>query len=296
MRKLTIRRINLKRKPIKKIQFKKVVIKKEELRKGIYILPSIFTCGNMSFGILSIFASIEGYFIPAAWFLIGALTCDIIDGMIARMTKTITAFGMQLDSLSDLVSFGVAPAVLMYMLVLNTMDKIGIAIAVLFVLCTGLRLARFNVLAQRGQIHKHFVGLPTPASAGVIISFVLSYKLLAPEEYTLNFNTIPALMELMPTFFDIMPIVMIVLSLLMVSNVPYLAFKEVKLSKVKTINVVVFVIVVIILIVVYPQNIIFIIFSIYAISGLIFFVLQIFLKRKQGRKSAINVEAEDEEV
>ena len=296
MRKLTLRKLNIKRKPLKKIQFNKVVIKKEELKKGIYIIPSIFTSGNMSLGILSIFASINGHFIPAAWFLIGALACDIVDGMIARMTKTTTEFGMQLDSLSDLVSFGVAPAVMMYMLVLNTMDNIGIAIAVLFVLCTGLRLARFNVLAQRGEMHKHFVGLPTPASAGVIISFVLSYQLLMPDEYVLNFNTIPLLMELMPTFFDIMPVVMIVLSLLMVSSIPYMQFKKVKLSKVRTIELFVLVIVLIILVVVYPQNIIFIIFSVYAVSGLVIFVIQFFLKRRHGYKSRASFETEEDDV
>jgi len=294
MRKLTLRRPPAKRKPLKKIQFKKVIIKKEELRKGIYILPSLFTCGNMTLGFLSIISSIQGYFIPAAWFLVGALACDILDGMIARMTKATSEFGMQLDSLSDLVSFGVAPAVMMYMLVLNTMDKIGIAIAVLFVLCTGLRLARFNVLANSSDAHKHFVGLPTPASAGVIISFVLSYQLLMPDDYILNFNTIPALMELMPTFFDIMPIVMIVLSFLMVSNIPYISFKKLKLSKVRTIELFSLVIVLIILIVVYPQNIIFIIFSIYAISGLIIYVVQFFLKRR--RKPVPETSDEIEEI
>lgn len=180
----------------------------------------------MSLGILSIFASINGDFIKAAWFLVGGLACDIIDGRIARMTNTTSMFGMQLDSLSDLVSFGIAPAVMMYMLVLKTMGNIGISIAVLFVLCSALRLARFNTLAQTGEIHKHFVGLPTPASAGVIISFVLSYELLTPEEYTFNYRTIPILMEIMPSFFKIMPIVMVALSFLMVSNIPYMSFKK----------------------------------------------------------------------
>ena len=157
---------------------KNTTTRKVEIKKGIFIIPSLFTCGNMSFGILSIISSIDGQFINAAWFLIGALACDILDGRIARMTRTTSDFGMQLDSLSDLISFGTAPAMMVYMLALHTMGKIGIAIAVLFVLCSALRLARFNVLAQSGEVHKHFVGLPTPASAGVIISFVLSYELL----------------------------------------------------------------------------------------------------------------------
>ena len=284
MRRISLRRTPLKRTLVKKVRLKKVVIKKEELKKGIYILPSLFTCGNMCFGMLSIFSSIEGNFIIAAWYLVGALTCDIIDGRIARMTKTTSEFGLQLDSLSDLVSFGIAPALMMYMLVLNTMGKIGIAIAVLFVLCSALRLARFNALAHSGESHKHFIGLPTPASAGVIISFVLSYQLLAPADYSLNFNTIPALMELMPAFFNIMPVVIVVLSFLMVSNIPYMSFKRLKLTRVRTIQFFAIVIVLIILIVIFPQNIIFIIFSVYALSGLIFYIPRILIKRKSGVK------------
>jgi len=259
---------------------KKVIIKKEELKKGIYIFPSLFTCGNMSFGILSILSSVDGQFINAAWFLIGALACDILDGRIARMTNTTSDFGMQLDSLSDLISFGVAPAMMVYMLVLDKMGKIGVAIAVLFVLCSALRLARFNVLAQSGEVHKHFVGLPTPASAGVIISFVLSYELLGPAELSLNIKTIPQVMELMPTFFKIMPVVVVVLSFLMVSNIPYISFKRIKLSKVRTIELLALLIVLILLIVVYPQNIIFIIFFFYAASGIIFYIPRFFFRKR----------------
>jgi CDP-diacylglycerol--serine O-phosphatidyltransferase len=258
--------------------------KTEELKKGIYILPSLFTCGNMTCGLLSIFASSNGQFIRAAWFLIGALACDIVDGRIARMTNTTSDFGVQLDSLSDLVSFGIAPAIMMYMLVLNTMGKIGIAIAVLFVLCSALRLARFNVLAQKGAMHKHFMGLPTPASAGVIISFVLSYELLGPEDFALNFKTIPVLIELMPTFFKLMPIVMVTLSFLMVSNVPYWSFKRMPLSRVRTIQLFALLIVLVLLVLVYPQNIFFIIFTLYALSGLVFYFPRFILKRRRRRR------------
>jgi len=280
LRRFQLRKLHLRRLKSEKVKVNRTGIKREGLKKGIYILPSLFTCGNMSFGILSAFYSIGGHFIPAAWCLIGSLACDILDGRIARMTNTTSEFGMQLDSLSDLVSFGIAPAILMYMLVLNRMGKIGVSIAVLFILCSALRLARFNVLAHDGVVHKHFSGLPTPASAGVIISFVLSYQLLGPQEYTLNFKTIPVLMTLMPTFFRVMPVVMVVLSFLMVSNVPYLSFKKMRLSKVRTIELLALLIVIIILVIVYPQNIFFIIFSLYALSGLLLYVPQLIMKRK----------------
>jgi len=260
-------------------------MKKVTLKNGIFIIPSLFTCGNMAFGILSIFSSINGHFIQAAWLLVGALACDILDGRIARMTNTTSDFGMELDSFSDLVSFGMAPGIMMYMLVLNTMGKIGIAIAILYVLCCALRLARFNVLAQSGEVQKHFVGLPTPASAGVIISFVLSYELLGPENLALNIKTIPILMGLMPKFFKAMPIVITVLSFLMVSNIPYMSFKKIKLTRVRTIEFFALMIVLIILVVVYPQNIFFLIFSVYAVSGMIFYVPRIIIRRKNSEKN-----------
>jgi CDP-diacylglycerol--serine O-phosphatidyltransferase len=173
----------------------------------------------------------------------------------------------------------------MYMMVLNTMGNIGIAIAVLFVLCSALRLARFNVLAQTGEVYKHFVGLPTPASAGVIISFVLCYQLLIPSEYSLNFKTIPVLMELMPTFFSIIPVVIVALSFLMVSNIPYMSFKKIKLTKVQTIELLALLIVLILLIIVYPQNVIFLVFSAYAASGIILYVPRIIINNKNKRKT-----------
>jgi CDP-diacylglycerol--serine O-phosphatidyltransferase len=258
---------------------------KHNLKKGIYILPSLFTCGNMSFGFLSMLNSVHGHFARAAWFIVCAIVCDMLDGRIARLTKTTSEFGVQLDSLSDLVSFGIAPAMMMYELVLKnhplTRGRLGAAIAVLFVLCSALRLAKFNVEAAKGVVHSTFRGLPTPASAGVIISFVLSWDLL--NENPLNFKTIPFLLRSMPKFFLAMPIVMIVLSFLMVSNVPYLSFKKSHVSKPAALRVLVLIIILAILVVVFPQNIFFIIFSVYAVSGLIMYIPKVLpFRKKQG--------------
>jgi CDP-diacylglycerol--serine O-phosphatidyltransferase len=271
------------------------IVSKDELKKGVYILPSLFTCGNMTFGILSVMASIPGHFMFAAWSLVVALICDILDGRIARLTHATSDFGMQLDSLSDLVSFGIAPAMMIHMLVLNTMGRIGVAIAILYVLCSALRLARFNVMAQRGGgvTYKNFQGLPTPASAGVLVSFVLSYELLGPADTGLNFKTIPLLMQTMPAFFKAIPVVMVVLSFLMVSNVPYYSFKHMDLSKPKAIRLLVMVIVLAILIFVYPQNVFFIIFSVYALSGFVMFGTGLVHKKK--RRGGNKEEDDDEE-
>lgn len=241
------------------------------LKKGIYILPSLFTCGNISCGYLSIVSSIDGDFTGSAWFLILAIALDISDGKVARLTKTTSEFGIQLDSLSDLISFGVAPSVMMYQLVLNSMDKVGIAIAVLYVVCSALRLARFNVRTQNGIESRSFIGLPTPASAGLLISFVLSYQLfIAAPGQDLTFKTIPILMKNMPVFFKMMPIAVVILSLLMVSNVPYVSFKKLDLSRPKAFRLLVLVIILLFLIITFPQNIVFVLFSLYVFSGILF--------------------------
>ncbi|MDR0956736.1 MAG: CDP-diacylglycerol--serine O-phosphatidyltransferase [Endomicrobium sp.] len=242
----------------------------ENFKKGIYILPSLFTCGNMSCGYLSIMSSIDGYFTRAAWLLVLSVVFDIVDGRIARLTKTVSKFGVQLDSLSDLLSFGIAPSVMMYQLVLNSMGKLGTAIAIFFVLCSALRLAKFNVQSQERVNHNFFIGLPTPASAGLLISFVLSYELFIAEPgSSLTFKTIPILIKSMPMFFKVMPIIMVILSLLEVSNIPYTSFKKIKLSKPKAFRLLVLLILLIFLIITFPQNIIFILFSLYALSGIV---------------------------
>lgn len=264
----------------------------------------------MTFGFLSMISSVSGHFTAAAWFIVGAIACDILDGRIARLTKATSEFGMQLDSLSDLVSFGLAPAMMMFELVLKnhplTHGKIGVAIAVLFVLCSALRLAKFNVEAANGVVHASFRGLPTPASAGVIISFVLSYDLWlslnAPEELlkkypaelaALNFKTIPILLKAMPKFFTVMPVVMVVLSFLMVSNVPYISFKKIHVSKPVALRILVLIIILTILVVVFPQNIFFIIFCVYAGSGIVMLVPRAIIKNHQTRHGQ-NLETGDE--
>ncbi|MDR1928944.1 MAG: CDP-diacylglycerol--serine O-phosphatidyltransferase [Endomicrobium sp.] len=247
-------------------------MKSEKLKKGVYIIPSLFTCANISCGFLSIISSINGYFTKAAWLVVFAIIFDIIDGRIARFTKTTSEFGIQLDSLSDMLSFGVAPSIIMYQLVLNSMGKLGISVAVFFVLCSALRLAKFNTATSKRSlvINASFMGLPTPASAGFLISFVLSYELFITnsEQQSLTFKTIPILMKNMPIFFSLMPIMMVILSLLEVSNIPYLSFKKVKLFKPKIFRFLVLLVSLILLIIAFPQNIIFILFVLYVFSGI----------------------------
>jgi CDP-diacylglycerol---serine O-phosphatidyltransferase len=147
-------------------------------RRGIYLLPNLFTTGGMFAGFYAIIAAINAHYVDAAIAVFVAGLLDGLDGRIARLTNTQSEFGMQYDSLADLVSFGVAPALVMYTWALEDlrgygplMGKAGWAAAFLYAACAAVRLARFNT--QAGTVDKRFfIGLASPAAAGVMMSFV----------------------------------------------------------------------------------------------------------------------------
>jgi len=140
-------------------------------RRGIYLLPNLFTTGALFSGFYAIIAGLNGFFEAACLAVFAAIFLDGLDGRVARLTNTQSAFGAEYDSLSDLVAFGVAPALLMYNWSVMAADKFGWVSAFFYLACTALRLARFNV--QSESIGKRFfVGLPSPAAAGLIASYV----------------------------------------------------------------------------------------------------------------------------
>src|SRR5439155_4793713 len=143
----------------------------------------------------------------------------------------------------------------------------GYLLVVFFVMTAVLRLARFNLRAQTGEVSTHFVGLPVPAAAGILASFVLSYELFGND--TISAKTIPLVMKRMPFFYRFVPLVMILLAFLMVSNVQYGNFKQLKLGRPKSVQNLAFLLVGLLLIFTYPQNMIFIVFSLYVLTGLI---------------------------
>ena len=147
---------------------------KDRIKRGIYLFPNLVTSAGLMAGFFSICKTFDGEFIVAAWAIFAAGLFDGMDGKIARLTKTTSEFGIQYDSLADLVSFGVAPGVLIYNFALrhSLSPGLGWAIALLFTVCGALRLARFNV--QTATIDgRWFVGLPIPGGAGVLLSTVL---------------------------------------------------------------------------------------------------------------------------
>jgi CDP-diacylglycerol--serine O-phosphatidyltransferase len=244
-----------------------LIQKDNPMLRGIYLLPSLFTAGNLALGILSVIYSIHNHYTAASWAIFAAMTMDILDGRVARWTKTTSMFGIEFDSLADLVSFGLAPALLMYQSVLHNMGRPGIAITMFFIIAGAIRLARFNTKANQGEGASEFVGLPIPAAAGILASFSLSYQLFV-DASEVTAKTIPLIMTRMPFFFKALPIGMILISLLMVSTVPYVGFKKFKFNRPKSLQLLVFMIISILLIVTYPQNTIFLIFLVYLLSGL----------------------------
>jgi CDP-diacylglycerol--serine O-phosphatidyltransferase len=138
------------------------------------VVPSLFTVLNMFCGFISVTHASRGEFISASWFIILAAGFDALDGIMARITKSSSQFGVEIDSLSDVISFGVAPAFLAYQLHLNELGGMGIFLSSLLMVLCGLRLARFNVHLV-GFDKDHYVGLPAPASALTVASFTLNY-------------------------------------------------------------------------------------------------------------------------
>ena len=219
-------------------------------RKGIHILPSLFTTGNVFCGFYAFVAVLNEQFYFAAWAIVAGMIFDGLDGRIARLTKTTSAFGEQYDSLADIITFGMAPALLAYSWVLKPFGRLGWMAAFLFLLCAALRLARFNVTKPEIR-SEHFVGLPSPASAVVIASIVIAFE----DLFATRINPF------------IMVMVVYALAFLMVSNIKYPAFKRFDFKKRVVFSRFLFVILFIYVLATIPRVALFILGVTYAIIG-----------------------------
>ena len=184
----------------------------ERLRRGVYIIPSLFTVANIFCGFLSAIESSRGRMERAAVLILIACVADILDGRIARLTGTTTTFGEVYDSLADVISFGVAPALLAFHWGLWQVPRIGMALVFLFLVGGSIRLARFSSLAHDNH---SFVGLPIPAGAGAVAMLVL----VSPTPVS------------HPAFIPVVACFVLCVALLMVSNLPYRSFKDLNLRK-----------------------------------------------------------------
>ena len=238
-------------------------------RRGIYLLPNLFTTGALFAGFYSIVASINHNFELAAIAIFVAMVLDGMDGRIARMTNTQSDFGVQYDSLSDMVSFGLAPALVMYQWALFGMGKLGWLAAFIYTACAALRLSRFNTQAASSD-KRFFQGLPSPAAAAVLAGMIW-----CGEVYELIGDT-TSLVFCLP--------VTVIVGVLMVSNVRYHSFKEFDLKGRVPFMAVLIVVLVFVLVAIKPPLVLFLIATGYAIAGPIITLLTL-RKHREARKT-----------
>lgn len=229
--------------------------------RGIYLLPNLFTTGALFSGFYAVVASMNGHFENAAIAIFVAMVLDGLDGRVARMTNTSSAFGAEYDSLADMVSFGVAPALVMYNWALDDIGKLGFFAAFLYVAGAALRLARFNT--QIGSVDKrYFIGLPSPAAAATLAGLVW-----AASEY--GFDGTPYAYPI--------ALYVALAGVLMVSNVLYYSFKDVSLKEKVPFLILAGIVLVVGIISISPPTFLWILFLCYAVSGPVLWVMR---KRK----------------
>ncbi|MFC1492121.1 CDP-diacylglycerol--serine O-phosphatidyltransferase [Nitrospinota bacterium] len=192
--------------------------RRPRLKRGIFLLPNLFTTGSLFAGFYAIIAAIQMDFWWASLAILISIILDGLDGAIARLTKSSSPFGLQYDSLSDLAAFGIAPAILIYNWALAPFGRIGWLAAFIFTACSALRLARFNVFAQTAGPTADFRGLPAPAAAGVLASWVFM-----AEHYEIREMIPPALTF---AYAYILATLAYLLAFLMVSTIRYTSFKN----------------------------------------------------------------------
>ena len=246
----------------------------------VYLLPNLLTTCNLFWGFYAIIASLKGEFTVATYAIFMAAVFDMLDGQVAKFTKTHSPFGVQLDSLSDLVSFGVAPAFLLYQHSLYKLDRVGWIVCFIFLACGALRLARFNVhnfhaKKQNGDKHSgDFVGLPIPASALILAGYVVFLQDIVQLDIdfyylqqAIAFLTQESIVN--GTFVGMS----LCLSFCMVSSVAYRSHKSLDIKAIKPFKVLVLGILILAIIAYRPKVWAFILGSCYVLSGLLEWLL-----------------------
>lgn len=246
----------------------KQTTEKRILPRGIYLLPNLFTTAALFSGFYAIIAAMNGNFENAAIAVFIAMIADTLDGRVARMTHTQTAFGAEYDSLSDMVAFGVSPAVMVYHWSLSHLGKLGWMAAFLYVAGTALRLARFNTQSHDTD-KRYFQGLPSPAAAGVVVGCVWFGYMCDVQGILIS---IPV------------SLLTICAAALMVSNIRYHSFKQIDLKGRVPFLVLVVPVLVIAAVAVDPPKVLFAIFFCYAFSGPLLTLLEL---RKMRHKHAL---------
>ena len=243
-------------------------------RKGIYILPNLFTLAALFGGFYAIVMAMNERFDMAAIGVFCALVLDSLDGRVARMTNTQSAFGEQMDSLSDMVSFGAAPALISYEWALKGLGRWGWIAAFVYCACAALRLARFNVNTTVVD-KRYFQGLPSPAAAALVTGFIWIMTELAVTGPTVAW----------PMF-----VLALYAGLTMVSNVPFYSFKDVHMKKSVPFIVIVLIALGIAVINIHPPTVLFGIFVVYGLSGYVVYGW----RKAKGRPTSVISTSTDE--
>ncbi len=220
--------------------------------KLIYILPNLFTAASIFSGIFSIVSAINGNFEKAAWLIMLSLIFDGLDGRVARLTNTCSKFGVEFDSLADMVAFGVAPALLLYLFVGYEFSRFGIVVSALFVIFGAIRLARFNVMTTTSE-PSVFIGVPIPTAAVFISLLVLLFnKYSFHQDYGV-----------------VLLLLAILVSMLMISNIRYPSFKKIDFTPKHAMKFFVIILISLLMIFMYPIEGFSFIFIVYILYGLI---------------------------
>ncbi|HIM57722.1 MAG TPA: CDP-diacylglycerol--serine O-phosphatidyltransferase [Gammaproteobacteria bacterium] len=245
----------------------------KKAKRGVYLLPNVLTTFGLFAGFFAIILATKGQYADAAIAIFVAMLFDGLDGRVARLTNTQSSFGEQYDSMADMLSFCVAPALLVYFWQFSDMGKIGWLGAFVYTAAGALRLARFNT--QIGVVDKrYFQGLPSPAAAALVAGMVWTKQSIGVTEYDQYLTLISW-------------IILVGAGILMVSNVRYYSFKEINLKGRSSFKLLLIATLIIIVITLWPSVILFVFFLAYALSGLIMTMIEV-RKKRQMKKRAKN--------
>ncbi len=251
---------------------------KRRISMYIYILPNLLTTANMFFGFFAIIYAIRFEFIYSAYAIVVAAVFDTLDGRLARLTRSTSKFGAEYDSLCDLISFGMAPALLLYLWALQPFGRFGWIVCFLFVACGALRLARFNV--QANVVEKnYFQGLPIPMAAGIVASSVLAFIDL---EWEAHGNKGLLFMA-------------ILLAFVMVSTFRYRSFKDLDLKERLPFRFLIIAVALLVIVALWPEVMLFVVFLSYAVLGAIFGIFRLGKNVRKMRASAYAPEPTSDE-
>lgn len=246
----------------------KVELRERKMGMYIYVLPNLMTTANLFCGFYAVILAIKGQMAFAAWTIVAAAVFDLLDGRLARLTRATSKFGAEYDSLCDLVSFGMAPAIMMYLWALQPFGRIGWLACFLYCACGALRLARFNVQANIVE-KNYFQGLPIPMAAGIVASAVLAF-----QELEWDATGHPGLLG-----------IVILLAIVMVSTFRYRSFKDLDLKERMPFRYLVMGLAAIAVIAWRPEVMLFVVFLGYAVLGAVFGVFRLGKNVKSIRHS-----------